>query len=71
MASRIGVEGQVVIAKELRDRAGLHPGNEVEFELHDDVVLLMARRASTELTGRFAKSAMADRLLGDRGAEPR
>ena len=32
MTHRIGTKGQVVIPKELREEAGLHPGAEVEFE---------------------------------------
>jgi AbrB family looped-hinge helix DNA binding protein len=71
MTSRIGAKGQVVIPKELRDRAGLHPGSEVEFELRDDVVVLVSRRAPAGLAGRFSRSGMAKRLLADRAAEPR
>lgn len=71
MTSRIGAKGQVVIPKELRDRAGLHPGSEVEFELRGDVVVLVSSRAPAGLAGRFSKSGMAERLLADRDAEPR
>jgi AbrB family looped-hinge helix DNA binding protein len=71
MTSRIGAKGQVVIPKELRDRTGLHPGAEVDFELRDDdAVVLVAHRGRTELAGRFSKSGMASRLLADRAAEP-
>jgi AbrB family looped-hinge helix DNA binding protein len=71
MTSRIGAKGQVVIPKELRDRAGLHPGAEVDFELRDDVVVLTAHRRTRSPAGRFSKSGMATRLLVDRAAEPR
>jgi AbrB family looped-hinge helix DNA binding protein len=71
MTSRIGAKGQVVIPKELRDRAGLHPGAEVDFELRDDVVVLTAHRRRPSLAGRFSRSGMATRLLADRAAEPR
>ena len=71
MTSRIGAKGQVVIPKDLRDRAGLHPGAEVQFELHDESIVLVARRAAPPLAGRFADSGMADRLLVDRATEPR
>lgn len=71
MTSRIGAKGQVVIPKELRDRAGLHPGSEVEFELRGDAVVIVGRRAPPGLAGRFSKSGMAERLEADRAAEPR
>jgi AbrB family looped-hinge helix DNA binding protein len=71
MTSRIGAKGQVVIPKELCDRAGLHPGSEVDFELRDDVVVLTAHRATSGLAGLFAGSGMATKLLADRAAEPR
>jgi AbrB family looped-hinge helix DNA binding protein len=71
MTSRIGAKGQVVIPTELRDRTGLHPGTEVDFELRDESVVLVARGGRTELGDRFSKSGMASRLLADRAAEPR
>lgn len=70
MTQRIGSKGQVVIPKDLRERAGLHPGTEVEFALEGSRVLV-ARRVSSELGGRFAGSGMAARLLADRAREPR
>lgn len=71
MTTRVGSKGQVVIPKVLRDRASLHPGDEVEFELDGDAIVLTARRRSPVLGGRFRRSGMAKRLLGDRGREPR
>ncbi|MGI8945682.1 MAG: AbrB/MazE/SpoVT family DNA-binding domain-containing protein [Thermoleophilaceae bacterium] len=71
MIGRIGAKGQVVIPKALRDRAGLHPGDEVEFEFREDEVVLVARRRPAGLGGRFAASGMASRLLEDRAREPR
>jgi AbrB family looped-hinge helix DNA binding protein len=44
MTGRIGTKGQVVIPKALRDRARLHPGDEVDFELPDEEIVLVARR---------------------------
>ena len=71
MTSRVGAKGQVVIPKDLRDRVGLHPGAQVDFELRDDAVVLVVHRERDGLAGRFSKSGMASRLLADRTAEPR
>ncbi len=71
MTSRVGAKGQVVIPKSIRDQAQLHPGDEVDFELRDDQIILVARRRADSLGGRFARSGMAARLLGDRAREPR
>jgi AbrB family looped-hinge helix DNA binding protein len=71
MTGRIGAKGQVVIPKAIRDRANLHPGDEVDFELRDEQVVLVARRQPSPLGGRFAASGMAGRLLADRAREPR
>ena len=43
MTSRIGAKGQVVIPKAIRDRANLHPGDEVDIELRDEEIVLVAR----------------------------
>ena len=71
MTSRVGTKGQVVIPKSIRDRAGLQPGDEVDFELRDDEVVVRAARTPAALAGRFAGSGMASRLLADRRREPR
>jgi AbrB family looped-hinge helix DNA binding protein len=41
MTQRIGAKGQVVIPKAIRDRANLHPGDEVDIELRDDEIVLV------------------------------
>lgn len=71
MTARIGAKGQVVIPKALRDHANLHPGDEVDFELRDEEIVIVARRQPARLGGRFARSGMAARLLHDRAREPR
>jgi AbrB family looped-hinge helix DNA binding protein len=71
MTQRVGSKGQVVIPKELRERAGLHPGTEVEFALEGERVVLARRTDRQRLGGRFARSGMAARLLSDRAREPR
>ena len=71
MTGRIGAKGQVVIPKAIRDRVNLHPGDEVDFELREEQIVLVARRQPSALGGRYARSGMAARLLEDRGREPR
>ena len=71
MTGRIGAKGQVVIPKALRDRVRLQPGDEVEFELRDEQIVLIAHRPPARLGSRFGKSGMAARLLEDRAREPR
>jgi AbrB family looped-hinge helix DNA binding protein len=71
MTRRIGAKGQVVIPKDVRDRAHLHPGDEVDFELRGEEIVLVARRRPAPLGGRFARSGMAARLLEDRAREQR
>jgi AbrB family looped-hinge helix DNA binding protein len=71
MTHRVGAKGQVVIPKDLRERAGLRPGADVEFELDGQRVSIKAARGRLGLGGRFAQSGMAERLLEDRSREPR
>ena len=72
MTARMGTKGQVVIPKAIRDRVGLHPGDEVDFDLRDDeVIVRLSRSERTMLGGRFGGSGMASRLLEDRAREPR
>lgn len=71
MTGRIGAKGQVVIPKALRDRVRLEPGDEVDFELRDNEIVVVARRSHRQLAGRFSRTGMAARLLEDRAREPR
>ncbi len=71
MTHRVGAKGQVVIPKALRERAGLHPGADVEFELDGARLSIKAAGNRPGLGGRFAQSGMAQRLLVDRAREPR
>ncbi len=61
----------MVIPKALRDRIRLQPGDEVDFELRDEEIVLVARRSPPRLGGRFTKTGMAARLLEERASEPR
>jgi looped-hinge helix DNA binding domain, AbrB family len=71
MTHRVGAKGQVVIPKDLRERTGLRPGADVEFELDGQRLSIKAARGRPGLGGRFAQSGMAERLLEDRSREPR
>jgi AbrB family looped-hinge helix DNA binding protein len=71
MIRRIGAKGQVVIPKDVRDQAQLHPGDEVDVEFRDGEIVVVARREPRALGGRFAGSGMAARLLADRAREQR
>lgn len=71
MTGKIGAKGQVVIPKALRDSARLQPGDEVDFELRNEEIVLVARRVPVRLGGRFSRTGMAARLLEDRAREPR
>jgi AbrB family looped-hinge helix DNA binding protein len=71
MTHRIGAKGQVVIPKDLRDRAGLAPGVPVDFAWDDGRIVLQPKAPERPLGGRFARTGMAARLLADRADEPR
>lgn len=72
MTYKMGAKGQVVVPKELRDRAGLAPGVPVEFAWENGRIFLQPRAPETPLGGRFKDTpGMAARLLEDRAKEPR
>ena len=71
MTHRVGPKGQVVIPKAMREQAGLQPGEEVDFALQEDRVVVFPRGSRPALGGRFRATGMAARLLDDRAQEPR
>jgi AbrB family looped-hinge helix DNA binding protein len=71
VAHRVSAKGQVVIPKDLRDRADLHPGTEVGFALRGDEVLVTPVRSPRRLGGSLRGGDMAAHLLEDRRREPR
>ena len=71
MTHRVGAKGQVVIPKDLRERVGLRPGADVEFELEGERISIAVAQPRPGLGGRFDGSGMAARLLEDRAHEPR
>ena len=60
MTHKMGVKGQVVIPKAIRERIGIRPGDEVSFEAEGDEVRI--RRTENVAAGR------ADRIRALRGA---
>ena len=69
MTSRVGPKGQVVIPKAMRDRLGIVPGDEVDFELEDHAVRIEPRRDGQSLRGQFAGLGLTAALEEDRRAE--
>jgi len=49
MTYKMGAKGQVVIPKELRERHGLAPGDEVVFEERDGEIVVRKRRSKAEI----------------------
>lgn len=70
MTQRMGAKGQVVIPKDLRERVGLGPGADVDFEPSEDGIVVRRADSRSSLRGRFSGSGMAARLLEDRKREP-
>ena len=65
---RITAKGQVTIPQQIREKAGLVPDTEVEFELRGDVVVIRrARPAGRETRGQ----ALIRRMRGSATAKPR
>lgn len=73
MTKRIGVKGQVVIPKDIRDELGLRPGAEVECERDGQAVRVVpaGAAATAGLKGRYQACGLADELLADRAREPK
>lgn len=69
MTSRVGPKGQVVIPKDLRDRLGILPGDEVDFVLDDDAVRVAPVRELATLRGSLAGLELVAELEADRNAE--
>lgn len=69
MTYRVGAKGQVVIPKTIRDLVGLHPGDDVEFSVENDEVILRRATPRTELRGRYQGTDLTGALLRERSAD--
>ena len=63
MKSRIGERGQVTIPKSMRNRLGLRSGEEVEFEEHED--FLVVRKADSRDALERLRGLVSDRVAVD------
>jgi antitoxin PrlF len=59
MTRKVGAKGQVVIPKEIRDRIGIRPGDEVSFDADDGEVRV--RRVTDD------RAVLANRIKALRG----
>ncbi|MGI8795840.1 MAG: AbrB/MazE/SpoVT family DNA-binding domain-containing protein [Acidimicrobiia bacterium] len=66
MTHRVGPKGQVVIPKAIRDRLGIHPGDEVVFIEDGDEVRLRRAGDVRDLAGVLGGVGAADQLLAER-----
>ena len=69
MTRTVGQKGQVVIPKEMRDRFGIKPGDEVSFWDCDDHVGLRLVRNPETLRGRFRGVGLTEDLEAERRAD--
>jgi antitoxin PrlF len=69
MTHRVGPKGQVVIPKEIRDRLGIRPGDQVEFELDDGAVRVEPVFELPTLRGSLAGLGLVEELEADHRLE--
>ncbi len=69
MTGRVGPKGQVVIPKAMRDRLGITPGDDVQFELENDAVRVELVKGRESLRGRFAGLELTRALEADHRRE--
>ncbi len=71
MTSRVGPKGQVVIPKELRDRLGIRPGDEVTFRLANGGVVVEPVPSPRELRGAFRGAGLLRTVEAEHADEVR
>ena len=69
MTGRVGPKGQVVIPKAMRDRLGITPGDDVQFDLENDAVRVELVKGRESLRGRFAGLELTRALEADHRRE--
>ena len=74
MKSTVGDRGQITIPKKLRDRLGIRPGQQVEFEEHEGRLVvrkLMPRNPVDGVYGILRTEHSTDELVAElRGSTP-
>jgi antitoxin PrlF len=53
MTYKVGAKGQVVLPKELRERHGIRPGDEVTFDDRDDAIVVRKAESRAEIARRL------------------
>lgn len=62
---KVGDRGQVTLPKELRDRFGIHGGDEVVVRDEDDKIVIEKPMTSDDLAEGYRRRAARDRELAD------
>ena len=73
MTYKVGAKGQVVLPKELRERHGIHPGDEVQFEERGDAIVVRKADSRADVVRRlrgFLRDSPTD-VLAEHEAEHR
>lgn len=69
MTVRVGPKGQVVVPKAIRERVGIHPGDEVVVLEADGEVRIRRPRTPDQLLGLLGPAAGLDDLAAERENE--
>jgi antitoxin PrlF len=72
MTYKVGPKGQVVLPKAMRERLGIHPGDEVRFDEGEGEITVRKAETKAELVARLRGSlaepgsSLSDELLASR-----
>lgn len=53
MTYKVGAKGQVVLPKAMRERLGIHPGDEVRFDEGDGEIIVRRAESKAEIVARL------------------